>query len=163
MEIILTLGQAFEVAYQLILCDDAGVSQALPAPSAPPPPAIAPELVASSSGPNPAGQQQQQQQARKIGPKPTVLPPKPKLVTVGGKLVRNPSAPGLPVKSRTPTGNQQQVTRSNTVVVGGPASSSSTAEDLPVVVAGSMTSSTSTPSMSCNDTVRAPLAAKDEL
>lgn len=160
-EIILTLGQAFEVAYQLVLREGdlfgaTGLpSQPVPsnggAPSHPKPDAAEPSSQKPpEANPTPA--------PRKLGPKPTVLP-KPKLGTavlgqqksVGGKNLSHSrshtSVDTLPERSMHDARLQSD---SNLVGLSKPAPRG-------------VSTSASAASVASSGSGRAPLAAKDEL
>lgn len=145
-EIILTLGQAFEVAYQLVLRQEIyspcnGVSsQSYTAPSIVPAAAPAPTLPVAvpanetvapaapavnnnnnnNGKPVIAAKPTALDPARKIGPKPTVLPPKPKLGTALFNQQRSSSSSGG-------GGNSISHARSHSSVDGVPSASSGAA------------------------------------
>ena len=193
-EVILTLGQAFEVAYQLVLRQEiysptcnGDSSQLIPTNATPlcvvplsPAPTVAPVVPAAEPVVGAAANNNKKpviaakplvlDPGRKIGPKPTVLPPKPKL----GTTLFNQQRPG--------SGGSNSIShaRSHSSVDGVPASSGAASamvetrllsesnlaslQARPVTNApASMISAPSTASVSSTGSGRAPLAAKDEL
>jgi hypothetical protein len=182
-EVILTLGQAFEVAYQLVLHEDMTASLSPLHSSSP---QIASQHMTVTN--NIATTQQQQtstptatapaaakpsETVRKIGPKPTVLPPKPKL---GTALLnkRPPGAVGIThARSHSsvdrvlsPSGSCSTVNKTISAMAETRLQSESNLASLQASVANGllpMSSSVASISSSSNESARAPLAAKDEL
>ncbi|XP_046655890.1 ankyrin repeat and SAM domain-containing protein 1A-like [Daphnia pulicaria] len=199
-EVILTLGQAFEVAYQLVLrqeiyspSSENSSQPSVPAPlnkapvqqrsSSPPlaepvlstPKAI--EAVAVPAAVNPAAPSAVSatnnkpagrfvvDPARKIGPKPTVLPPKPKLGTA--LLNQRPSSHGIShARSHSsvdgmPVASGAASAMMETRLLSESNLASLQASNRPTIA--TMISLPSSASISSTGSGRAPLAAKDEL
>jgi hypothetical protein len=203
-EVILTLGQAFEVAYQLVLRQEiyspssensSQPSVAAPLNNAPvqqrssSPPLAVPVLSTSTTPPktteavaipaavNPAAPSAVSatnnkpagrfvvDPARKIGPKPTVLPPKPKLGTA--LLNQRPSSHGIShARSHSsvdgmPVASGAASAMTETRLLSESNLASLQASNRPTIA--TMISLPSSASISSTGSGRAPLAAKDEL
>jgi hypothetical protein len=203
-EVILTLGQAFEVAYQLVLRQEiyspssensSQPSVAAPLNNAPvqqrssSPPLAVPVLSTSTTPPktteavaipaavNPAAPSAVSatnnkpagrfvvDPARKIGPKPTVLPPKPKLGTA--LLNQRPSSHGIShARSHSsvdgmPVASGAASAMMETRLLSESNLASLQASNRPTIA--TMISLPSSASISSTGSGRAPLAAKDEL
>jgi len=187
-EVILTLGQAFEVAYQLVLHEDMAASLSPLHSSSP---LITSQHKTVTNNIIPLQQQQQQQTStpaetaaaapptnakpsepvrKVIGPKPTVLPPKPKL---GTALLNKRPPPGVVgITHARSHSSVDRVLSTSTNKTSAMAEtrlqSESNLASLQASVANGallpMSSSVaSISSRSSNESARAPLAAKDEL
>ena len=189
-EVILTLGQAFEVAYQLVLHEDMAASLSPLHSSSP---LITSQHKTVTNNIIPLQQQQQQQQTstpaeaaaaaappanakpsepvrKVIGPKPTVLPPKPKLGTA--LLNKRPPPGAVGITHARSHSSVDRVLSTSTNKTSAMAEtrlqSESNLASLQASVANGailpMSSSVaSISSRSSNESARAPLAAKDEL
>ena len=187
-EVILTLGQAFEVAYQLVLHEDMAASLSPLHSSSP---LITSQHKTVTNNIIPLQQQQQQQTStpaeaaaaappanakpsepvrKVIGPKPTVLPPKPKLGTA--LLNKRPPPGAVGITHARSHSSVDRVLSTSTNKTSAMAEtrlqSESNLASLQASVANGailpMSSSVaSISSRSSNESARAPLAAKDEL
>ena len=150
-EVILTLGQAFEVAYQLVLREDMAAS-------------LSPLHISSQKKKKPVGTPavvKPSEPVRKIGPKPTVLPPKPKLGTA--LLNKRPPGASVGISHARSHSSVDRVLSSSTGGGGMTETrlqSESNLASLQAASNGGIPTSSSVTSMSSS---RAPLAAKDEL
>lgn len=152
---ILTLGQAFEVAYQLVLREDLVCSPVLSKapvgtsqPTAPTSITNQPSLSAAPQATPAAPGGTSKTKPRPIGPKPTVLPPKPKLGTalLHSKTSQHArSHSSIDAMAKKTIADARLQSESNLAGLAAAANTSSSV------------------SVSSNGSGRAPLAAKDEL